>query len=248
MFFKQKYGFDPVNVSAANANLVVKGTILEPPAETYQVSGRVVHLTTGLGISGVSVFAFASGQTATTGSNGEFTIDGLFGTNELHFIQDNWGFSPNPLVVTGAASNLTINRIPLPNANLVEPKVACGYVHSLFLKGDGTVRAWGNNYYGQLGDGSTTISYFPVRVSGLSDVVAIAGGHDHNIALKDDGTVWSWGVNGDGQLGDGTYIYSNVPVRVSGLTGVVAVAAGRGHSVALKEDGTVWAWGSNSYG
>jgi hypothetical protein len=68
MFFKQDYGFDPVNVSAANANLVVKGAILEPPAETYRVSGRVVHLSSGLGISGVSVFAFASGQTATTGS------------------------------------------------------------------------------------------------------------------------------------------------------------------------------------
>ena len=250
MFFKQDYGFDSVNVSAANANLVVKGTILEPPAETYQVSGRVVHLSSGLGISGVSVFAFASGQTATTGSNGEFTIDGLFGTNELHFFQNNWGFSPNPLVVSGAVAELIINCIPLPDANLADLKVACGLGHTILLRGYGTVWTCGDNEYGQLGNGTIYDSNIPVLVvNGLYGVVAIAAGvSNHSMALKGDGTVWAWGENYSGQLGNDTITDSNIPVPASGLSGVRAIGVGGSHSMALKDDGTLWAWGGNYSG
>lgn len=112
----------------------------------------------------------------------------------------------------------------------------------------GTVWAWGYNGFGQLGNGTNTNSNLPIIVTGLTEVVAIAGGTSHSLALNNNGTVWAWGDNFAGQLGNGTNINSNVPVAVSGLTGVIAISGGDSHSVALKSDGTVWAWGDNTFG
>lgn len=124
---------------------------------------------------------------------------------------------------------------------------AVGY-HALGLKDDGTVRAWGLNESGQLGDGTSDIRLEPVNVTGLTDVVDIASGGYFSLALKRDGTVWSWGHNGNGELGDGTLTQRLTPVQVSGLTDIVGIAAGVNHALALKNDGTVWAWGENSWG
>src|SRR3990172_3621138 len=121
--------------------------------------------------------------------------------------------------------------------------------HSLALKNDGTVWAWGLNVSGQLGNGTNTNSNVPVQVTGLTGITAIAAGQDHSLALKNDGTVWAWGYNLYGQLGNGNNTNSNVPVQVAGLTGITAIAGGgRAHSLALRNDGTVWAWGFNTSG
>jgi len=146
--------------------------------------------------------------------------------------------------------------------------IASGADHSLALKSDGTVWAWGDNQYGQLGNGSTTPLdgsappgiATPGQVSNLTGIVAISGGGDHCLALKSDGTVWAWGHNIFGELGDGETNPNppygvDIPLQVlapsgygSNLTGVVAIAAGGDFSLALKSDGTVWAWGDNEYG
>jgi alpha-tubulin suppressor-like RCC1 family protein len=68
----------------------------------------------------------------------------------------------------------------------------------------GTVRAWGNNFNGQLGNGTVAVSGTPVEVTGLSGAVAVAGGSLHSLALKSDGTVWVWGYNADGEVGNGS--------------------------------------------
>ncbi|MCP9495358.1 MAG: choice-of-anchor D domain-containing protein [Pyrinomonadaceae bacterium MAG19_C2-C3] len=121
--------------------------------------------------------------------------------------------------------------------------------HTLALRTDGTVWAWGENSIGQLGDGTTTYRPTPVQVSGLSDVQEIAAGSLHSLALKSDGTVWAWGANGqNGQLGDGTTTNRATPVQVSGLANVVAISTKNNHNLALKSDGTVWAWGNNDSG
>ncbi len=125
---------------------------------------------------------------------------------------------------------------------------AGGQYHSLVVKSDGTVWAWGYNGYGQLGDGTYTQAFTVVQVSGLTGVTAVSAGANHSLALRSDGTVWAWGYNGYGALGNGNNTSSNTPVQVSGLTSVSAIAAGDNHSVAMKSDGTVWTWGYNGNG
>jgi hypothetical protein len=130
--------------------------------------------------------------------------------------------------------------------------VATGAEHSLAVKADGTVWAWGLNDSGQLGDGTTTNRSSPVQVVGLSGVTAIAAGQNFSLALETDGHgggwVWAWGSNAAHQLGDGTTASRSVPVRIASLSSVVGIAAGRTWAMALARDGTVWTWGSNQYG
>src|SRR5215467_15947666 len=112
----------------------------------------------------------------------------------------------------------------------------------------GTLRDWGNNTSGQLGNGTYTSSSLPIPIAGLGDVVSVSTGSMHGLAAKADGTVWAWGDNFFGELGNGTNTNSAAPVRVTGLTGVVRVSAGQVFSMALKSDGTVWTWGLNQDG
>ena len=118
----------------------------------------------------------------------------------------------------------------------------------------GNVFTWGNNFYGQLGDGTNADKFSGVDVvidglgQPLTNVLSVAAGGGATYVIKSDGTVWAWGSNQRGQLGDGTSTDSLAPVQVQGLSGVIAVAAGLSHAVALKSDGTVWAWGSNTDG
>ena len=127
--------------------------------------------------------------------------------------------------------------------------IDAGMRHSLALKSDGSVWAWGLDRETQLGDASTDNLNTPTKVIGLDDIVAIAGGMNHTLALKSDGTVWACGRNLEGELGKGNFDSTISFVnQVSNLTNVVAIAAGGTHNLALKADGTVWAWGANSYG
>jgi uncharacterized delta-60 repeat protein len=112
----------------------------------------------------------------------------------------------------------------------------------------GSVWASGWNATGQLGDGTAVDRHAPVRVAGLSRIVAVAAGTYHSLALRDDGTVWAWGWNYFGQLGNGSTADSRTPVRVPGLTQVTAIAAGSHHNLALRSDGTAWGWGWNGVG
>lgn len=137
---------------------------------------------------------------------------------------------------------------PTPTPITTRANVAAGYYHSLALKENGTVWAWGYNNYGQLGNGGTTNRNTPGQVSTLSNVIAVAGGYCHSLALKSDGTVWAWGYNIEGELGNGTNNPSYTPIQVISLSNIIAIAAGGYHNLALKNDGTVWAWGYNGGG
>lgn len=130
-------------------------------------------------------------------------------------------------------------------------EVSAGEGHFLVLKKDGTVWAWGDNVFGQLGNGNWQESDVPVKVKNLENIIAISAGAYHCLALKEDGTVWAWGLNSKGQLGNGEkgdWTEKNIPIRVLYLTNIIAISAGYENSYALKSDGTVWGWGSNESG
>ncbi len=142
---------------------------------------------------------------------------------------------------------------------LVATVVAAGFAHSCAVINDGTIRCWGNNTDGELGngdplvDGTTIISSkVPVQVLGVTQAVSVATGGYHTCALLAAGTVQCWGYNGDAQLGNGSRGgRSTTPADVSGLpTGltVVSVVTGHRHTCALLSDKTVSCWGDNSSG
>jgi alpha-tubulin suppressor-like RCC1 family protein len=136
--------------------------------------------------------------------------------------------------------------------------VAAGFYHSMVLCSDGTLVTWGGQTDGQLGNGVTTRSAIPVRVTTTGvlagkTVAGMSAGEYHNVVVCTDGTVATWGRNYEGQLGNAGTSSSNVPVQVNrsgALAGkiVTAVAAGATHSMALCTDGTVVTWGDNANG
>jgi alpha-tubulin suppressor-like RCC1 family protein len=130
--------------------------------------------------------------------------------------------------------------------------IACGENHSLFLLSDGNVKSVGYNFYGQLGDHTTTNRSHPVAVNGVSGwgggATAIACGGSHSLFLLSDGTVRSVGDNTRGQLGDGTHGHvKSFTVAVSSVSGCTAIAGGGFHSMFLLSDGTVKSVGDNDY-
>ena len=122
-------------------------------------------------------------------------------------------------------------------------KIAARYLHTLALTSDGEVYAWGANYDGELGDGSTTNSTVPVAVdtSGVLNgktVTALASGYNHSAVRTSDGRVYAWGDNSVGELGNNSLVSSLVPIAVdtSGELvdgSVTALAAGSYHTLVL---------------
>ncbi|WP_447637662.1 RCC1 domain-containing protein [Flavobacterium microcysteis] len=127
-------------------------------------------------------------------------------------------------------------------------EIAAGGLHTIAIKTDGTLWAWGQNNYGQLGDGTTVDKNTPVQIGTATDWYQIAAGSNHSLAIKIDGTLWAWGNNGSGELGDGTIVRKNAPVRIGTATNWSQISGGIFHTLATKADGTLWAWGDNSYG
>jgi alpha-tubulin suppressor-like RCC1 family protein/endonuclease I len=179
------------------------------PATNY-LPAKIADFTGVIAIAAGYEHSVAVKSDGTVWTWGSDTFGGVQGEPE-------WSHSVTPIEVAG------VNDVVA---------VACGWFHTLALKGDGTVWSWGS-------------AATPGQVSGLSGVISIACAKNHFLALKSDGTVWSWGENSDGQVGDGTTIDRNSPVQLSGLDHIVAIKAGDIHSIALKSDGTVWVWGRN---
>jgi alpha-tubulin suppressor-like RCC1 family protein len=122
-------------------------------------------------------------------------------------------------------------------------QIAAGSTHSLFLKGDGSLWAMGDNGSGQLGVSPCTKTNRPVQIV-ASNVTALVAGYEHSLFLESDGSVWAMGRILGGQLG---FTYTNHPGQIV-ASNVTAIAAGGSHNLFLKNDGSVWAMGDNSFG
>ena len=140
-------------------------------------------------------------------------------------------------------------------------QVSAGYAHSLAVGSDGNAYAWGWNWDGQIGDGTTGSRNTPVKVGKPAGTPAdftylqVSAGYAHSLAVGSDGNAYAWGRNSLGQLGNGTSSsYQNTPVKVGKPADAPAdftylqVSAGGWHSLALGSDGNVYAWGYNGNG
>jgi alpha-tubulin suppressor-like RCC1 family protein len=188
------------------------------------------------GITGVSAFTNGAYHTCAVPADGKVRC---WGRNDAGQLGDG--------TVTSSSTPLQVETGSGPLTGVTA--LAGGGAHTCALRANGTVRCWGENNQGQLGDGSTSGSRNGVEVTGISTAVAISAGWEHTCAVLADGGVRCWGANALGQLGDGTTTNRTTPVPASGITDAVAVTAGWWHhSCALLGDGTVKCWGDNEWG
>lgn len=158
-----------------------------------------------------------------------------------------WTWGNNLHGELGNGTNIE-SHIPAMITSLTNVKkiVATVNAFSLALKNDGTLWAWGNNQYGQLGDGTTTDKFSPIQI--LNNVIDVAAGYSHVLAIKSDSSVWAWGDNAFGQLGINSTLNSNVPIQIPTLSNIRSVSAGFSYSFAVNNNGSLFSWGGNETG
>lgn len=226
--------------SNESGQLGITGTAAQANRPTQVVASSPIYQKTILSVSAGlahSLAVCADGTVAAWGSN----VNGQLGNGGTTS-----ALRPAAVTMTGVLSGKKVVA------------VAAGGQHSLALCSDGTLVAWGDGSYGQLGDGGVLDRTSPVRVNWTGAMaskraIAISAGENHSAALCSDGTVVCWGRNTNGELGNASNTQSNIPVAVS-LTGalaartVVALSCGQSHTLALLADGAVAAWGLNANG
>lgn len=159
-----------------------------------------------------------------------------------------WGNNANGELGNGTTttSNTPVDVTGLSNGVVA---ISAGANHSCAITSTGGIKCWGNNFYGQLGNGTTSEALLPVDVTDLiKDVSSISAGSWHMCAITNSGVVKCWGSNKYGQLGNGTYTYTHTPQDVSGLGGEVSsVTAGYQYTCAVITSGELQCWGDGAY-
>lgn len=129
--------------------------------------------------------------------------------------------------------------------------VSSGNMHTLGIKTDGTLWAWGRNDFGQLGigvkDASGSPDHEPEQIGSDSDWKMVSTGVYHSLAIKNDGSLWAWGMDTYGELGVGVNTENYAPVQVGTDTDWETVDCGVHHTVAIKTDHSLWGWGTSMH-
>lgn len=159
-------------------------------------------------------------------------------------------FEVTPVATTGATTGTTVLSAAVIFNEITDnwAQINTGYSHTLAIKKDGSLWAWGNNVFGQLGDGTEVFKTSPVRIGTDNDWVQVAAGDDHSMAIKSNGTLWGWGTSIHGAFGDSTVSQKTNPFKIGIATDWAKVYAARDYTLAIKTDGTLWAWGKNGSG
>ena len=195
-----------------------------PPSAVAQTTGPLSGVTAVVAGASHSCALMSGGAVKCWGSNGSGQLGDGTAIDR-----------PTPVTVSGLTSGVTA--------------IAAGGYHTCALTNGGAVKCWGYNYFGQIGDNSTTNRTAPVAVSGLgSGAVAISAGGNHTCAITAAGAVQCWGYNGAGQIGDNSTFDRWTPATVSGISSATSIAAGAFHTCAVTTGGAAKCWGWNYSG
>ncbi|BFU46180.1 Ig-like domain-containing protein [Krasilnikovia sp. MM14-A1004] len=124
-----------------------------------------------------------------------------------------------------------------------------GATHACAVSTDRTLWCWGDNTYGQLGDGTTAVRFSPVQIDAVAGWSHVSAGSLFTCAIgADDHSLWCWGYNASGQLGDATTVNRSTPGRIGASADWATVSTGEQHACAIRTEGTLWCWGDNTYG
>ena len=133
--------------------------------------------------------------------------------------------------------------VPIKIMENVE-SISLGESTSAAVTSDGSLYMWGNNSYGELGNGTKTDSTVPIKI--MENVKSVSLSSGRSAAITKDGSLYVWGDNTYGLLGDGTYVDSNIPIKI--MENVESISLSKSTSAAVTSDGSLYMWGANSYG
>ena len=198
-----------------------------------------------------------TGRTVTAVSGGEYHTCAVLDDGTVKC----WGFDGYGQLGNGAASSSEVTTPPSATVNLGQGRTAltitAGQHHSCAILDDGSVKCWGSDWHGQLGDGgashsmtttTTAPSTTPVDLGSGRTAVAISAGGWHTCAILDDGSVKCWGLNNNGQLGLGSSIGTieptppTTPIDLGSGRTAVSIATGEYFTCATLDNGSLMCW------
>ena len=209
-----------VNNAETTAEIVL-GTSQSNPDYDFSSTGEIVQVAAG------------SSHTAAVTKDGDLY---MWGNNDYGQLGVYTNVDRNaPVLVNNSTTALPAKSVKY---------VALGSGHSAAITKDGSLYMWGRNDDGQLGDGTTTDRYTPIKI--MENVAAVSLGYYHSAAITKDGSLYMWGYNRKGQLANGSTTNRSTPVKM--MENVAAVSLGCWHSAAITKDGSLYMWGYNGYG
>jgi alpha-tubulin suppressor-like RCC1 family protein len=254
----------PITISPGGGTFKIRMQALNPYGP-----GRLTEYDTGNAIySGTSLWAWGFNSSGQLGDDtvisksspvqvGSLTTWSKLSTGVLHVIAVKtdgtlWSWGGNTFNGQLGDDTTISKSSPIQIGALTTwDKLGTGNVHSLSIKTDGTLWAWGRNVDGQLGNNTAESKSSPVQVGALTNWLQADGTVNSTAAVKIGGTLWTWGDNTFGKLGSnttGTAFNRSSPVQVGSLTNWAQVNGGDSFLTAIKTDGTIWSWGQNNQG